>query len=212
MVYLGFALAFAYSASATEPVAGPPPITLTVHKLPVGQAVKQITELTGYEIQLLGIDQGEIVSGVFSNQDVESVFHLLLRGYNIVTMIDVERHQVVVRSLSRKSHVSSKPDGPGGAITQTKNMGEAGDLIEGIEKEGITSLNDKDSKDNNIDPFTGQSQDTIVTLHATQQKEMERTLANPNYVDPLTGMTNSEIKELHSRQNAEIEQVNGREQ
>lgn len=212
LVFLGFGLAFVYSASAAEPAAGPPLVTLTVHKVPVGQAIKQIAELIGYEIQLHGIDQGEKVSGVFSNQDVGSVFNQLLGGYNIVTMIDMERHQVEVRSLGRKFTPSSRPDGLGGAVTQTKDTEETGGRIVSIERGEIISPSDKDSTEKKSDPFTGQSEEKIAALHAEQQKEMERILNNPNHVDVLTGMTNSEINELHSRQKAEIQQVNGQEQ
>ncbi len=200
LFFLAFSGGFLRSSKAAVPWASLPLVTVTLSNVPIGLAAKTISEQVGYRIDLQEIDPEVPVSGIFADEGIGPVFNSLLKDFNVAVVVDDSNRKVLVQSLGRKSKSKGIDN-----TTRDLSLVESGDVSPSSKKEGAGPQQGNDLADNHSDPFSGENQDEIATLHATQSRAFEQELTSPDTIDPLTGMTNAQIRELHSRQSKELE-------
>jgi len=69
---------------------------------PVKDVISSIEKNIGYKINLQSFDLSTPVSGEFVEKDINSVFTSLLKGYNLIVLIDNEKRIVQIKSLGKK--------------------------------------------------------------------------------------------------------------
>ena len=171
-------------------------LTATVTNMPVKEALVLIEEKTGFKTTLQYTGKDFKVSGQFVETDIDAVFGVLFKDYNIAVQHDEKNQAILVQLINKKSKTSSTEAG-----TLVQPESQAHDIEN--EQQGVVELSDNTSE-RGRDPFTGQSFEEISALHAQQNEEIMKNASDPSFVDELTGMSNKEISELHKQNEIDI--------
>lgn len=184
----------------------PPIFTGEFKKIPLKKAAVSIGEKIGYNVVIQSLDPSLPVSGKFIEKDVYAVFTSLLKGYNLVILIDDDRRIVNVKSLGGKNKTGNSDSV---SLNQSQNViadrYQENDDGENSKEHREGSFNDENAAVNDgRDPFTRKTEKEIIKLHSEQKNLIENEMRNPNIIEPFTGMTNAEIIDLHKKQNEKI--------
>ena len=172
----------------------PPLISITIENMTIQQAASLLEKKTNYHIKLQSINPEIRVSGHFVKTDMEIVCTNLLRGYNLLVVIDTKQRLMTVESLGSKMRngKSDRSVNDGVQVGFSDQGQDAGTLSLGNDAEIVQR--------NQRDPFTGMAYADIIALHQKQVAELAESQQADENVEPFTGMTYAEIQALHKEQ------------
>lgn len=179
-------------------------VEISVKNRPLKEVVHLVQKQTGYKVELKFIDESFLVSGEYSNVNVEKIFTRLLKGYNVSVAINNLDKSISVISLGDKVQLSN---GSKIAATASPIAAEINDpeTIFPPVAEVDPASSDKPPTDPLL-MLTGLSSKNTEALHVQQEKELQLKHNDPTTVDPLTGLSFAELEEMHEKQAKELNQ------
>jgi len=178
---------------------------ISVKSRPLKEVVNSVHEQTGYRVELKSIDELFLVTGKYSNTEVEKIFTHLLKGHNISIAINTPDKLISVISLGGKIQCvkdSQELDSISSVAIDTPapdSFPPAAVNVDAITME--KSVNDQLLK------LTGLPNQDVQALHAQQLREIAQQHNDLNAIDRLTGLSTTELENMHEKQIMESNQA-----
>lgn len=142
------------------------------NNISLNDALKEISQQTGY-IFHIPEEWGSVkVLGTFSLTDPDTFFRRALKGYNFILIFDDLTKTIIVKDFG-------SPSGTNFTAIAAEGIGFSGGII---------------------DPESGMLKEELQKLHAQQLKELKLLESDLDAIDFMSGLTNRALQKLHKQQ------------
>lgn len=166
-------------------------VDIYIKSKPLKNVVALIQRQTGYKVELNSIDESLIVTGQYTNIEVDDIFFNLLKEHNISVIINPTNKLISVISLGGKIQVGNSAKTTESPPAVTANFSKH-ELVPTVIADSTATPSDDQFIES--PEITSLSNQDILKMHYEQMREFEREQNGPVTIDTFTGMKSVQLQ------------------